>query len=124
MLLSATALHMQEDNYEAVKNHMFDLLAEIASHFVPSQLDMLFAKLERRPNSSVQDTSRLLGLLQHLAASDNEVMPQTICASSSSSFQGCTSREGLREHMAQSFARLWPVAASSFAGSSGVVTTS
>lgn len=86
MLLSATALHMQEDNYEAVKNHMFDLLAEIASHFVPSQLDMLFAKLERRPNSSVQDTSRLLGLLQHLAASDNEVMPQIICASSSSSF--------------------------------------
>eukprot|EP00775_Hariotina_reticulata_P001572 gene1572-1911_t len=63
----------KEDNYEAVKNHMFDLLAEIASHFVPSQLDMLFAKLERRPNSSVQDTSRLLGLLQHLAASDNEV---------------------------------------------------
>jgi hypothetical protein len=52
---------------------MFDLLAEIASRFSPNQLDMLFAKLENAQQRSTQDTQRLLGLLQHLAASDKEV---------------------------------------------------
>jgi hypothetical protein len=64
---------LQEDTYEAVKTHMFDLLAEIASRFLPNQLDMLFAKLENAQQRSTQDTQRLLGLLQHLAASDKEV---------------------------------------------------
>jgi hypothetical protein len=31
---------LQEDTCEAVKTHMFDLLAEIASRFLPNQLDM------------------------------------------------------------------------------------
>lgn len=64
---------MQEDTYEAVKQHMFDLLAEIASRFSRNQLDMLFAKLQAARQRSTQDTQRLLGLLQHLAASDKEV---------------------------------------------------
>jgi hypothetical protein len=66
-------MRLQEDTYEAVKTHMFDLLAEIASRFLPNQLDMLFAKLENAQQRSTQDTQRLLGLLQHLAASDKEV---------------------------------------------------
>ncbi|KAF6260179.1 hypothetical protein COO60DRAFT_1700419 [Scenedesmus sp. NREL 46B-D3] len=67
------AVTEKEDTYEAVKTHMFDLLAEIASRFLPNQLDMLFAKLENAQQRSTQDTQRLLGLLQHLAASDKEV---------------------------------------------------
>jgi hypothetical protein len=59
---------------------MFDLLAELASRFLPNQLDMLFAKLENAQQRSTQDTLRLLGLLQHLAASDKEVnMCEKIC---------------------------------------------
>lgn len=64
---------LQEDAYDAVKTHMFDLLAAVASECQPSQLDMLFAKLERRQTHSVQDTERLLALLESLAESDNEV---------------------------------------------------
>jgi hypothetical protein len=71
--LRLLCLCLQEDTYEAVKTHMFDLLAEIASRFLPNQLDMLFAKLENAQQRSTQDTQRLLGLLQHLAASDKEV---------------------------------------------------
>eukprot|EP00879_Flechtneria_rotunda_P017730 GHRR01018586.1.p1 GENE.GHRR01018586.1~~GHRR01018586.1.p1 ORF type:complete len:506 (+),score=147.82 GHRR01018586.1:302-1819(+) len=67
------AVTEKEDTYEAVKTHMFDLLAEIASRFVPSQLNMLFAKLERSQDRSVQHTARVLRLLQHLARSDKEV---------------------------------------------------
>eukprot|EP00878_Enallax_costatus_P022845 GHUV01024275.1.p1 GENE.GHUV01024275.1~~GHUV01024275.1.p1 ORF type:complete len:537 (+),score=158.41 GHUV01024275.1:657-2267(+) len=63
----------KEDTYEAVKTHMFELLGELAACFVPEQLNMLFAKLERRQERSVQDTKRLLTLLQHLALSDKEV---------------------------------------------------
>lgn len=69
-------MYLQEDTYEAVKTHMFDLLAEIASRFGPSQLDMLFAKLERAQERSTQDMQRLLGLLQHLAQNDSEVSNQ------------------------------------------------
>lgn len=64
---------MQEDAYDAVKTHMFDLLAAVASECQPSQLDMLFAKLERRQARSVQDLERLLALLESLADSDSEV---------------------------------------------------
>lgn len=64
---------MQEDTYEAVKTHMFELLGELAACFVPEQLNMLFAKLERSQERSVQDTKRLLTLLQHLAQSDRGV---------------------------------------------------
>ncbi|WIA22029.1 hypothetical protein OEZ85_004379 [Tetradesmus obliquus] len=67
------AVTEKEDTYEAVKQHMFDLLAEIASRFSRNQLDMLFAKLQAARQRSTQDTQRLLGLLQHLAASDKEV---------------------------------------------------
>eukprot|EP00882_Tetradesmus_deserticola_P005884 GHRQ01006196.1.p1 GENE.GHRQ01006196.1~~GHRQ01006196.1.p1 ORF type:complete len:603 (+),score=271.77 GHRQ01006196.1:248-2056(+) len=67
------AVTEKEDTYEAVKAHMFGLLAEIASRSLPNQLDMLFAKLEAAQQRSSQDTARLLGLLQHLAASDKEV---------------------------------------------------
>jgi hypothetical protein len=35
---------LQEDTYKAVKTHMFDLLAEIASRFLPNQLDLRFNK--------------------------------------------------------------------------------
>lgn len=52
---------------------MFELLGELAVRFVPSQLDMLFNKLQRHQDCSVQDTKRLLTLLQHLADSDSEV---------------------------------------------------
>lgn len=63
----------QEDAYDAVKTHMFDLLAAIASVCQPSQLDMLFAKLERHQARDVQDTERLLALLESLADGDTEV---------------------------------------------------
>jgi hypothetical protein len=52
---------------------MFDVLADIAAGSQPAQLDMLFAKLDTHQARSVQDTQRLLSLLDKLAASDNEV---------------------------------------------------
>lgn len=64
---------LQEDTHEAVKTHMFELLGKLAASFVPSQLDMLFGKLERRQERSLQDTKRLLMLLQQLAESDSDV---------------------------------------------------
>lgn len=64
---------LQEDAYDAVKTHMFDLLAAVAAECQPAQLDMLFAKLERRQARSVQDTERLLALLESLAESDTDV---------------------------------------------------
>jgi hypothetical protein len=64
---------VQEDAYDAVKTHMFELLAAVAAVCQPSQLDMLFAKLERRQARSVQDAERLLTLLETLADGDHEV---------------------------------------------------
>jgi hypothetical protein len=64
---------VQEDAYDAVKTHMFELLAAVAAVCQPSQLDMLFAKLERRQARSVQDAVRLLTLLATLADGDHEV---------------------------------------------------
>lgn len=66
-------VYVQEDAYDAVKTHMFDLLAAIASVCQPSQLDMLFDKLERHQARDVQDTERLLALLDSLAEGDTEV---------------------------------------------------
>lgn len=63
----------QEDAYDAVKTNMFELLANVASNCQPSQLDMLFAKLERSQARSAQDTERLLTLLEKLALSDAQV---------------------------------------------------
>jgi hypothetical protein len=64
---------LQEDAYDAVKTNMFELLAEVAAVCQPSQLDMLFAKLVRSQARSVQDTERLLTLLENLAHGDAEV---------------------------------------------------
>lgn len=64
---------LQEDAYDAVKSHMFDLLAVVASKCQSSQLDMLFAKLERRQVHNVQDAERLLALLEKLSAGDKQV---------------------------------------------------
>lgn len=52
---------------------MFDLLAVVASKCQSSQLDMLFAKLERRQVHNVQDAERLLALLEKLSAGDKQV---------------------------------------------------
>lgn len=65
--------HLQEDAYDAVKTNMFDLLAEVAAVCQASQLDMLFAKLERSQPRNVQDAERLLKLLTKLAIGDAEV---------------------------------------------------
>ncbi len=70
---------MQEDAYDAVKINMFELLAQIAADCQPSQLDMLFAKLVRSQARSVQDTERLLSLLENLAHNDVEVRPNNKC---------------------------------------------
>lgn len=71
--LSSVCDLLQEDAYDAVKSHMFDLLAVVASQCQSSQLDMLFAKLECRQVHNVQDAERLLALLEKLSAGDKQV---------------------------------------------------
>lgn len=71
--LTLRLFDLQEDAYDAVKTNMFDLLASVASNCQPSQLDMLFAKLERSQARSTQDAERLLTLLERLAESDTQV---------------------------------------------------
>jgi hypothetical protein len=76
IILSCTSLNIlvpQEDAYDAVKTNMYDLLADVALNCQPTQLDMLFAKLERSQARSAQDTERLLTLLEKLALSDAQV---------------------------------------------------
>lgn len=80
---------MQEDAYDAVKTHMFELLAAVAAVCQPSQLDMLFAKLERRQARSVQDAERLLTLLATLAEGDHEVgLTWSRCESGAAALRG------------------------------------
>lgn len=66
-------LCVQEDAYDAVKTNMFELLAAVADQCQPSQLDMLFGKLERSQVRNAKEGQRLLTLLAKLAEGDTQV---------------------------------------------------
>lgn len=69
---TSTPRTTQEDTYDAVKGHVFDLLAEVALRCAPQQLEMLLARVERWTAGGGTDTQRLLGLLVAMAQSDKE----------------------------------------------------
>jgi hypothetical protein len=75
-------LTVQEDTYEAVKTNVYDMMAQVASHFSPDQLDMLFSKLQPNKERSLLDTLKLAELLKRLAASDSEVSASLQCGNS------------------------------------------
>ena len=56
-----------------MKTNVYDMLAQVASHFSPDQLDMLFSKFQPNKERSLLDTLKLAELLKRLAASDSEV---------------------------------------------------
>jgi hypothetical protein len=65
----------KEDAHEAVKAHMYDLLAEVAADFEAEELGALLERLRARLSTPLlpADTLRLLGLLERLAQADTAV---------------------------------------------------
>ncbi|CAI7915538.1 unnamed protein product, partial [Closterium sp. NIES-53] len=58
------------DQFEAVKNNIFDLLAELAWSFSDEQLDSLFSRLQHIQGRSAADIAKLMQLVKKLARSD------------------------------------------------------
>ncbi|GBG68280.1 hypothetical protein CBR_g2828 [Chara braunii] len=60
------------DQFEAVKNNIFDLLADLAWSFSPEQLDSLFGRFERSQGRPASDIVKILQLVKKLARSDTK----------------------------------------------------
>eukprot|EP00245_Coleochaete_scutata_P011528 TRINITY_DN429_c0_g2_i1.p1 TRINITY_DN429_c0_g2~~TRINITY_DN429_c0_g2_i1.p1 ORF type:complete len:2250 (-),score=350.03 TRINITY_DN429_c0_g2_i1:694-7287(-) len=60
------------DQFEAVKNNIFDLLADLAWSFSPEQLDSLFGRFERSQGRPAADIVKILQLIKKLARSDTK----------------------------------------------------
>lgn len=62
------------DTFDVVKNNVFGILGELAMGFTASQLDGLFARLEKCKGWPAADTLRLVELMRRFAKSDQRAI--------------------------------------------------
>eukprot|EP00897_Mesotaenium_endlicherianum_P008194 jgi/Mesen1/7402/ME000388S06619 len=60
------------DQFEVVKNNIFDLLADLAWSFSDAQLDSLFSRFEKTQGRTPADIVKILQLVKKLAESDTK----------------------------------------------------